>query len=561
MIKQQLETDLKQAVSSLGYEVTDIVCDISKNPEFGDYVTNIALQLSKQKSRFGNHSAEEIAKDILQKLGSPDYLERTESAGPGFINFFIKNDILLENLKTAGELKNHKNHNQILIEYGHVNPLKEIHIGHLRTFILGESLARILESLGNKVFRANYQGDIGLHIAKAIWGIRKIGLPSTELSLEEKAKFMGRSYAEGVKDYEENPTAQTEIDRITKALYEKSDPDLMEIYKLAREWSLDYFTPIYRLLDVKYDQCFFESEVYEEGECVVLENIDKVFIKDNGAVIFPGEKYGLHNRVFITSQGNPTYEAKEIGLAKAEYDRFPYDLSIHVVASEQAGYFEVVIKAIEMLFPNLKGKKYHLSYGLVDLKQGKMSSRTGNVVTVDDLLGIVAEKVRQVMKESRLEVDQEVVNKVALGAIKFSYLKYSPEPNMVFDLEQSVSLNGDSGPYLQYTHARIKSVLEKAGQGKAGVNLKGVDLNSQERRLLQQILYFPEVVNKAAASYHPNLLAEYLINLARFYNSFYQENRIIGSSHEKLRLEISVGVSKILQAGLKLLGIEAPERM
>ena len=446
---------------------------------------------------------------------------------------------------------------KILVEYGHTNPLKEIHIGHLRTFILGESISRIFDSVGYQVFRANYQGDIGLHIAKAIWGIKKIGMPSKDLSLEEKAKFLGQSYARGNESYEADDSVKKEIDQINKKLYKK-DPELKDIYSLARNWSLEYFQPIYELLGVKYDRCFFESEVFEEGKKIVEDNIGKVFIKNDGAIIFPGEKIGLHNRVFITSASNPTYEGKEIGLAQLEYDTFNYDQSIHVVASEQDGYFQVVIAAIDKIFPYLKGKKKHLSYGVVDLKEGKMSSRTGNVITVDDLYKVVLEKVREVMKRNSLEIDQNIAKSIALGAIKFAYLKYSPRPNMIFDLEQSVSLDGDSGPYIQYTFARIQSVLKML---KKDIKLEEIDIETYERDILRSLLYFPEIVEQTSIELHPNILASYLIDLSKLYNLFYQKCRIIGSDKEEFRLNLSTAVSDVLKSGLFLLGIDAPEKM
>lgn len=558
MVKQQLEQDLKKAVESLGFEAGDVVCDISKNSQFGDYTTNIALQLAKSEAEKRNQSSGDIAKQILEKLGSLDYIEKSEVAGPGFINFFLKNKTILEVSKTGDKIIPVESPKNILVEYGHVNPLKEIHIGHLRTFILGESICRILESTGNKVFRANYQGDIGLHIGKAIWGIKKLGLPTKELSLEEKAEFLGKAYALGATNYDVDDQVKAEINKITKSLYIKDDPEVEKVYKLARDWSLEYFNPIYERLGVKYDRCFFESEVFEEGLKIVKENIGKVFEENDGAVIFPGEKYGLHTRVFVTSAGNPTYEGKEVGLAKQEYEAFDYDLSIHVVASEQAGYFEVVIKAIELIFPYLKDKKHHLSYGLVDLKQGKMSSRTGDVVTVDDLVSVVSEKVREVVKGEVDKIDQNLVKQIALGAIKFSYLKYSPEPNMVFDLEKSVSLQGDSGPYVQYTYARINSLLQK---GSAAEISTDESLNSHERELLRYIMYFNDVVAYSAKTYHPNLISEYLVTLSKLFNLFYQECKIIGSEQEGLRLYISAKVASILKQGLNMLGIDAPLRM
>ncbi|OGE25593.1 arginine--tRNA ligase [Candidatus Daviesbacteria bacterium RIFCSPHIGHO2_02_FULL_39_12] len=565
MVKQQLLEDIKKAVEELDYPTTDIVLSIPKNPQFGDYTMNLALQLAKVKLTGDKQSPREIADEIVTRVknleSSKKYLARVEVAGAGFINFFIKDEQLLKNTNNLDSLPKSKTSKKILVEYGHVNPLKEIHIGHLRTFILGESLSRILEALDNQVFRANYQGDIGLHIAKAIWGIEQLGLPTGELNLEEKAQFLGKAYAKGNTVYEEDPNFKKEIDQINVRLYQK-DPNLQEIYILARTWSLEYFEPIYVLLGVKYDALFFESEVFERGKQIVFQNIGKVFEENNGAVIFPGEKYGLHTRVFVTSAGNPTYEGKDMGLAEAEYKVFNYDNSIHVVASEQEGYFRVIIKAIELLFPYLKGKKYHLSYGLVDLKEGKMSSRTGNVVTVDDLVSVVSEKVREIIKSNRLEVDQTIVKQVALGAIKFAYLKFSPRPNMVFDLEESVSLDGDSGPYIQYTHARIQSVLKKSTSGESKP-IPEVKLapDKLERLVLRHLIYFPEAVEEAASQSHPNLIATYLLELSRLYNLFYQECRIIGSEKEAFRLKLSGEVGKVLKKGLYLLGIESPERM
>lgn len=559
MIRNKIITGLKSAVEKLGYPETDIVISIPKNPIFGDYSTNLPLQLAKLKLNNGKQTPQDIANVIVNDLGDLSYLSKVEVAGSGFINFFLNDKELLKNAADLDLLQKADNQEKIMVEYGHVNPLKEIHIGHLRTFILGESICRALEAVGHQVFRANYQGDIGLHIAKAIWGINKLGLPSKTISLEEKANFLGKAYAEGNTNYDQDTQVKKEIDQVNIALYRK-DPKFSEIYQLAREWSLAYFEPIYQLLGIKYDRCFFESQVFETGKKIIEDNLGKVFEENQGAYIFPGIKFGLHNRVFITQAGNPTYEGKEMGLAQLEYDSYNYDKAIHVVASEQAGYFQVVFKAIEMVFPYLKGKKYHLSYGVVDLREGKMSSRTGNVITVNDLVSVVSEKVREVMKASRLIVDRDIVTKVALGAIKFSYLKFSPAPNIVFDLEQSVSLQGDSGPYIQYTYARIQSVLRKVEFDLSDLSYLS-HLSQEERNLLRQLIYFQEIVEEVVKSYHPNLLATYLLDLSKLYNLFYQRCRIIGSEKEQLRLKLSLEVGKVLKKGLFTLGIEAPERM
>ncbi len=558
MILEQINKDLQKAVSKLRFKSSDIVVSISQDSRFGDYSTNIALQLAKQKGENSYQSALEIANEILKVLGHPPYLESIEVAGGGFINFFIKDELLVKSLDSGIKLPATAEPKKVLIEYGHPNFLKEIHIGHQRSFILGESLSRILESLGHQVFRANYQGDIGLHIAKAIFGIQKLKLPEEELDLEAKAKFLGKCYALGDSQYKESPEDKQRIDYINVALYKK-DPEFSEIYQLAREWSLDYFTPRYDLLGVKYDRCFFESEVYEIGKKIVLENLNKVFIEDQGAVIFPGEKYGLHNRVFVTKVGNATYEGKDIGLAKLEYEAFPYDQSVHVVASEQAGYFAVVIKAIEMIFPHLQGKKMHLSYGLVDLKAGKMSSRTGNVITVDDLFKMVSQKIKEIML-THSNSDQAQVKAIAMGAIKFSYLKYSPRQNMLFDLDQSISLQGDSGPYLQYSYARTQSLLKKALSGQPD-QVDTLPLEPEEREILRLLEYFPGVICSCALELSPTKLCEYLLNLAKAFNFFYQKHSVVKSNKSEFRLKLTDQVAKSLKQGLYLLGIDAPQRM
>ncbi|MBI2330006.1 arginine--tRNA ligase [Candidatus Daviesbacteria bacterium] len=559
MLKQRILGDLKLAVKNLGFSTGDIVVSIPKNPAFGDYTTNIALQLAKQKSVVSYQSSDEIAKAILEKLGKPDYLERAEVAGSGFINFFIKDEVLLQNLTKTAEIPQTKNPQKIMVEYGHANILKEAHTGHLRTYILGESFARLLSALGNEVFRANYQSDLSLNIAQTLWGIEKSGWPEGNLTLVQEAKFLGQAYTLGKSIYTEDPSAKKEIDEMTAALYQGNFQP-REVYGKARQWSLEYFEDLYKLLGIKYDRLFFESEVHEPGKEIVLKHIGPVFEKSEGAVIFPGEKYGLHNRVFINSAGNSTYEGKDIGLAKLQAETYPFDLNIHVVGNEQASYFEVIFKAVEQVFPELKGKECHLSYGMISFKGGKMSSRTGEVISINDLYEAVAAKVREVMKEGKLKDDEEVIRKVALGAIKYSYLKFAPVSNFIFDLDQSVSLQGDSGPYLQYTYARSQSVLRQVSY-QASKQVIGGKLETEERALIRRLEYFSGSVEQSAKEYRPNLLAEYLMDLAKEFNLFYQKHRIIQSEERERRLALTWAVGNVLKQGLYLLGIEAPERM
>lgn len=559
MLKERILTDLREAVSNLGYSSDDIVVSIPQNAAFGDYTTNVALQLAKLSTAEVKQSSSSIANAVLEKLGIPDYLEKADVAGGGFINFFIKEEVLFKNMETAGQIPQTDNPQNIMVEYGHANILKEAHTGHLRTYILGESLARLLDSLGHKVFKANYQSDLSLNIAQTLWGIEKAGWPQKEPELSQKAKFLGSAYVMGKSAYAENPEAKAEIDKMTAALYAGTFSPY-EVYDKAKKWSIEYYEELYNLLGIKYDRLFFESEVHEIGKKIVLEHLGSIFKSSDGAVIFEGEKYGLHNRVFINSAGNSTYEGKDVGLAKIQAEVFPFDLNIHVVGNEQAGYFEVILKAVEQVFLEQRGKQIHLSYGMVRFKGGKMSSRTGELVSINDLYQIVAERVREVMKEGDLGIDEDVVRMVALGAMKFSYLKFAPSSNLIFDLDQSVSLAGDSGPYLQYTYARAKSVLREAGFKANNMPASG-KLETEERALLRRIEYFGEIAVRSATEYRPNILAEYLLDLAKEFNLFYQKHRIIQSEVKERRLALTHSVSEVLKQGLYLLGIEAPERM
>ena len=566
MFDQKIINDLKTAIKTLGFGETKIQLSIPETIEFGDYSTNIALQLSKQEGKKTYHSPHEIASDIVEKLNHPEYLERVETAGPGFIYFYIKDSYLIKNLEGIKSRKVSPHaQKRMLVEYAHPNTHKAFHIGHLRNIILGESLARLLEDYGHDIFRANYQGDIGLHVAKAIWGIKKLGVPEESLGVKEKAEFLGRAYATGAQAYEAEEEAKQEIVEINKALYRK-DPEIIEIWKTTRQWSLDYFDLIYKRLGSKFDRLFFESETESLGKEIVQKHLGRVFEEDQGAIIFPGKKYGLHNRVFITSAGNPTYEAKDMGLGFIEIDTFPFDLAIHVVASEQAGYFQVIFKALELIDPKFTGKEVHLSYGMVNLISGKMSSRTGQVITAEGLIESVKSKVAEVMKESRLDAPDEVVEKVAIGAIKFSMLKYSPSSDIAFDIEQSVSLQGDSGPYLQYTYARTRSVLRnvrglKIEDSTLRMEDREIDLDPEERAVLRLLEYFPLIVEKSAIELSPTALTEYLLELSRAFNVFYQNCPILKSDKAVLRVQLTKVVGDTIEKGLYLLGIEAPERM
>lgn len=436
----------------------------------------------------------------------------------------------------------------------------EFHIGHLYSNSVGESICRILEFSGNNVKRANYQGDIGLHVAKSIWGMKvkfkkeKITLADlAKNDLKERIKFMGQAYALGASSYD-NESVKKEINTINKKVFELAD-DVKEIYQTGRKWSLEYFETIYKRLGTKFDYYYFESEIAKAGVEIVEKFLKKgIFEKSKGAVVFPGEKYGLHTRVFINSMGLPTYEAKELGLAPTKYKDFKYDQSIIITGNEIDEYFRVLIEALKKTNPELGDKTTHISHGMVRLPEGKMSSRTGKIITGEWLL----DEAKKSIQESH-KTNESTADKIAVAAVKYALLKSSVGQNIVFNFSESVSIEGNSGPYIQYTIARANSVLSKAKVGnKIKINEK---LNNEETAILKQLIKFPEIVSYAAEKYSPSTICTYIHELAQRFNSFYNLHKIVGSDNEEFRLILTKATATTLKSGLNLLGVESPERM
>lgn len=554
MFKALIEEDLKAALNNIGYKLADIVLSIPENSKFGDYSTNVALGLPKQTSKKTYQSSQEIASDILESLGHPNYLERVEIAGPGFINFFLKDESLVKVLDE--KIKEGKKNKRAIVEYADPNTHKAFHIGHVRPLVYGESVARLLEFQGYQVYRSNYGSDIGPTVAKTLWGINNLKDEFDKVresgSLRERADFLGQAYAVGHKNYEENPAVKAEIDAITIKLYQR-DPEYLPLWEETKQWSLAYFDTIYHRFNIEFDIRINESEVDQSGKKIVEENIGRVFVQDQGAVIFPGDKHGLHNRVFITSQGNPTYEAKELGLTRRYEELFPFDELIILSDNPQAGFFKVVIKAMEMIDSRLVGKKRHLGFGSIALTSGKMSSRLGNIVSAEEVL----EKTTEELEKIHGKADQAVVT----GAIKFEILKYSLSGDITYDPKKSVSLQGDSGPYVQYTFARTQSVLENAKKLEKKTSEAEKTLADEEREVLKNLEYAQMVIDQAAKNLDPNQICYYLLNLAKAYNLFYQKCPILKSDKEALRLAITEKTGEYIKLGLNLLGIEAPDHM
>ncbi len=451
-----------------------------------------------------------------------------------------------------------------MVEYTQPNPFKPFHIGHLMSNAIGESFSRIVEFSGAKTVRANYQGDIGPHVAKAIFGIINSGLPDESKSISLQAQYIGECYSKGSNFYDTDEEAKNKIDDINKKIYNKSDEEINKIYELGTKITLEAFEEIYKLLGTKFDYYFFESVMAPIGEKIVRENIGKVFEESDGAIVFHGEKYDpkLHTRVFINSQGLPTYETKEIGLTITKFEKENPDISMVTTAIEQAEYMKVVQKAISLIYPDLESRMKHITHGMMRLATGKMSSRKGNVVTGESLLldsmDVVLEKINE-RDFSDIE-KKEISQVVGVAALKYSILKSSLGSDIVYDFEKSISFEGDSGPYLQYTAVRANSILEKAKE----FNLEGKNEIPEEITDLEKLLYqFPEVVERSYKLLEPHHVATYLTHLSSSFNTFYGNTKILDKENKFIEFHLSLVKAFVLtmKNGLYLLGIETPKRM
>lgn len=549
MIEEEIKKLIEKAI---GAKAPGFSVEVPADKSHGDYSSNVALVLAKKI----NKNPKELAEEIKNKIKS-DLFSRIEIAGPGFINFFVKDEVFLDGIKKIdknfgknAELKKQK----IIIDYTDANLFKEFHIGHLMSNAIGESLSRIFEFEGAEVKRVCYQGDVGMHVAKAIYG-----------KMENSSLSWGKAYALGDEMYRTSAESNEKIIVINKKIYKRSDKSINKLYDEGKKQSLKHFAEIYKMLGTKFDELIFESLVYDLGKKIVEEGLKSgVFEKgENGAIIFNGEKYGLHTRVFINSEGLPTYEAKDLGLAEFKYKNYKYSRSLIVTANEQNEYFKVMLEAMKQVLPKLAEKTMHLGHGMLRLPGGKMSSRTGKVIKGDFLIKQVESLIEQKIKDRDFTdaEKKEIAQKVAVGAIKYSILKQSIGSDIIFDFDKSISFEGDSGPYLQYSYTRAKSVLGKAKQ--EGVRASFKKVPEKITQLEKTMHYFPEVILKASQNYQPNIIVLYLTELASGFNSYYAKNKIVDKSDEfsPYKVALTNAFSIVMKNGLWLLGIETLNKM
>jgi len=564
MIIFDIQAFIQKTLTDLGISEGSFGVEHPADLSHGDFSTNVALIVGKKENKNPKEVAEQI-KTELEK-NKPDFIESIDVAGPGFINFHLSGSFfenaIKQILKEGNEFGNNKKllGQKTIVEYTDPNPFKEFHIGHLMSNTVGEALSRIIEAGGGETKRACYQGDVGLHVAKAV--AQKL---DTKIDWKN-VKDVATSYVMGAKRFETEENFPKFVLQVNKDIYQKQNDEVSEAYDLGRKLTLEYFDILYKKLGSHFDFFFFESTTGEFGKALVHENKD-VFEESEGAIIYRGEVRDpkLHTRVFINKEGLPTYEAKELGLAKIKYDTYPYDISIVITGNEINDYFKVLLSAMGEIFPELAKRTKHISHGMLRLPTGKMSSRTGDVITAEWLIDEAKKKVKEKLDASDREIadKEELAEQVAIAAIKYSILKQAPGKDIIFDLEKSISFEGDSGPYLQYTYARALSVIEKFKKEIGELPKGGSD--SAEKNTVSQLLYrFPEIVEKALSEYSPHFIILFLIELASAFNSFYAHNQIVNSddlAKSRERILLTQAVSQVLKNGLHILGISAPEKM
>ena len=478
-------------------------------------------------------------------------------SNPGFLNFKLSDEYFVDEINNL-----YNNFDQsiksdlftgktVICEFSDPNPFKVLHVGHLYTSIFGDSISRLFEYAGAKVIRANFGGDVGLHVAKTMYILQQKDI--AELTIEDIAKC----YIEGTAAYDDDETAHQKITELNKEIYKINSEDihgtpLSDLYWRGRELSYDYFKDFYATIGVKFDKFYPESTVAGLGlETVKRELANGVYEKSDGAVIFNGEKYGLHTRVFINKEGVPTYETKDVGLIFTKWQDYHFDKSVVITGSEQLEYMKVVLKSVEQYAPDLVEKTSHLTHGLVKLPGNvKMSSRKGNFLRAVDVLDLVKNAL-----ESEYNSKDE---KVSLAATKYAFLKYKMGGNIIFDPKESVKMTGNSGPYLLYSAVRAKKILSNC---KDSQQTDKTVYNAYEKNLTRKILSYKNILAESVAEMAPHKVANYLYELAQEFSRFYEHCQVAGSEQEAERAKLVKVYLDIMTHGLGILGINIPEEM
>ena len=563
---EEIKKQLKQTIKKV-YNI-DFEPDFTPSPENidADYSTNAPLKLAKELHKSPMAISEELLEAFVSVCNHTATLAIT---APGFLNFNLSNDYLFKSINSLNKdfekeiTSNAFINKTVICEFSDPNPFKVLHVGHLYTSIVGDSISRLFEYAGAKVIRANFGGDVGLHVAKTMYILKQKDI--RELAIDDIAKC----YVEGTAAYDEDEKAHAEITKLNKEIYKINsenihDTELSDLYWRGRELSYSYFKDFYAKIGVKFDKFYPESTVAALGLEKVQEQLKNgVYELSDGAVIFRGDKFGLHTRVFINQEGVPTYETKDVGLIFTKWNDYHFDKSVVITGNEQLEYMKVVLKSIEQYAPDLVERTSHLTHGLVKLPGNvKMSSRKGNFLKAVDVLDMVKDALK-------VEYNSEDP-KVSLAATKYAFLKYKMGGNIIFDPKESVKMTGNSGPYLLYSAVRAKKILQKSSgddfEDKTRASIhdgreQEFILESSERNLIKKILEYKSTLAESVAEMAPHKVVNYLYELAQDFSRFYENCPVVGSAEEDNRLKLVAVYLQIITHGLNILGIEIPEEM
>ncbi|MBU3940335.1 MAG: arginine--tRNA ligase [Nanoarchaeota archaeon] len=556
MFEQEIINLLKKET-----KLKEIKLEVPPDQSLGDFAFP-CFQLSKKYKK----NPIEIAKELTSKLKPTKNIKEIKATGP-YLNFFINKSKLTEDtikqiLKEKDKYgKGKKKNKTLMLEFFHANTHKGVHIGHIRNVSLGEATSRVLEFDGYNVIRANYQGDIGPHVAKCLWGY--LNLKKKEPK-DNKGVWLGKIYAEANKKARQNEKIQEEIREINKKLYSKDK--ITELWKKTRKYCIDDFNNFYKTFGVKFNRLYFESQVEKRGVEIAKELLKKGIAKESeGALIVDLNKYNLGIYVILTSDGHVVYHTKDLALAELKLKEYKIDKSIHVVGKEQEMYFNQLFKTFELTKSKLANKSMHLIYGLVMLPEGKMSSREGNVILYEDLIQNMFKIAEKQIKSRHKKISKKELEKrkqqIAFAALKFSMLNRENNKQIIFDWNKALKFEGETGPYIQYAHARINSILKRSKiKPKADFNLLKTP---EEINLIKSLRAFPEIVEEASKHYKASLVANYSLKLAQSFSEFYEKNQVIKAEEnlKNARLNLIKAVKQVLKNSLFLLGIEAPEEM
>ena len=601
-ILNKIESTAIEAVKSLyGFEASEQMVQLQKTrSEFEGSVTLVVFPFVKAARK----RPEDVAQEIGEYLVSHSGVVEKYNVVKGFLNLTIASEAWQELLRQMdsdahyGEKAAGEDSPLVMIEYSSPNTNKPLHLGHVRNNLLGWSLARIMEANGNKVVKTNIVNDRGIHICKSMLAWLKWGNGETpETSGKKGDHLIGDYYvlfdkhyreeikeltakfvAEGMEPGEAEEKAKKESPLIVEAhemlvKWEQNDPEVRGLWRKMNEWVYAGFDETYKMMGVSFDKIYYESDTYLEGKEKVEEGLEKGFFyrRPDNSVWADLTAEGLDEKLLLRSDGTSVYMTQDIGTAKLRFQDFPIDKMIYVVGNEQNYHFQVLAILLDKLGFKWGKDLVHFSYGMVELPNGKMKSREGTVVDADDLMAAMIAEARQTSDELGKFADmteeekQEVARIVGLGALKYFILKVDARKNMLFNPDESIDFNGNTGPFIQYTYARIRSILRKAeAEGLTAEAVKGTPLETKETDLIQKISQYADAVAQAGKDFSPSGIATYCYELTKQFNQFYHDYSILNAETEELkkqRLLIARNVAKTIKNAMTLLGIEVPERM